>query len=142
MSQLTLNDLNRVSFEFENKIYDVVDVEKNMQKNYIRTKQRTFVYFDSDLESFLSKINIVEKKACSVVSETAPVSVVNVVRHEIVLPAENKQVMDKLFEMFNKLSDSPTENDYKQAKAMSEITESIVKVAQMNINLLRLQKSL
>ena len=84
MSQLTLNDLHNTSFEFEGKVYDVVDVERKLQKNYIMTKQRSFVYYDSDLESFLSKIKIVERSFAEVVQN------VSVVKHEFVFPSHDK----------------------------------------------------
>lgn len=146
MSQNLLNQLNRTSFEYEGKYYDVVDVKRQFEKNVVKTKQRVFVFFDNELIDFMSKIKTVERVEKPEVQpekvEIHKTEVVNIVKHEIVLPAENKQITDKLFEMFNKLADNPTENDYKQAKAMSEMTESIVKVAQLNINLLRLQKSI
>lgn len=145
MSQQKLNELNRTSFEYEGKRFDVVDVKRQFEKNVIKTKQRVFVFFDEEFTDFLSKIKMIdplEKPAYTPQkNEVVETKVVNIIEHRFVIPEESMQVTDALMNMFNKLSGAPTEEDYKQAKAMSEMADTIVKVEQTKINFLRLQKS-
>jgi hypothetical protein len=144
-----LNKLNGKAFKYCGKTYSVKETKIVNQRGVILTDGQSFVKTNSELEAFIDDIEIVkiEKTTVGVVSSKLFTPSDEVVlksspfQAEIIVAESNAQkVSNKLMEVFNSLADSPTEETYKKAQAMVNVSNSIVAVQMAQIKFLSLKK--
>lgn len=138
------NQFKGRSFEFEKKRFDVTDVRCDTGRAYIYTLQeRTFVKDSGQLDNFLLHVKFLPvgaepepKNNQNTKPMTQDVSVVNT----SVQTADD--MTSKMKQMFDVLSDKPTEEDFKKAEGMTKIANAIISVEQTKINYLKLKDQL
>lgn len=126
-------------FKFEGKEYAVSDCKEKDQKALIFTNRRTFAFYEHDLDDFLLEIVFLEIKKENLPVEKPYQAVPELpsIRAEIVSSNERaSRISQKLEDMFDKLSDNPTEEVLKQAKAMQDLSNSIVNVETLKFKFL------
>ena len=149
--QKNLNKFNGKSFSYCGKVYEVKNTKIVNYKAVILTDGQSFVKSESQLDAFLDDIEFVKiiKKDFS-----APKSTVDVSRLESIAPVKNEalqveiisaesnsqKVSNRLMEMFDLISNAPTEETYKQAAAMVNLSNSIVNIQTAQIKFLSLKK--
>jgi hypothetical protein len=155
--QSKLNALIGTSFKFGNIRYDVLKVKIINQKAVITTKQRTFAFLPSQLDSFLESIEVItkeefaeierrkqEKEATvstyvqkTVLAEKQSQMAVREASHEATV-MEPEEMMDKvsnsLMGLFNELAKGPTDMQLEKAKAMVAVSNSICKAQMVGCN--------
>ena len=129
------------SFKFEGKVHSVVECKEKDQKALIFTDRRTFVFYEHELDDFLLEIVFIEprKELPSLPAEKPLPAVPELpsIRAEIITSNERaSRISQKLEDMFDKLSDGPTEEVLKQAKAMQDLSNSIVNVETLKFKFL------
>lgn len=142
--QNLLNKLNGKAFKYCGKTYIVKSTKIVNQKGVVLTDSQSFVKTTSELEAFMEDIEFVklDKKdlmefipSNELVAKSSPLQV------EIVVAESTAQkVSNKLMEVFDSLADSPTEETYKKAAAMVNVSNSIVAVQMAQIKFLSLKK--
>jgi DNA-directed RNA polymerase subunit E'/Rpb7 len=151
--QNLLNKIDGKFFKYNGKIYTVRETKIVNQKGVILTDGSSFVKTKAEMEVFLDEIEILEvlpvksfipgcvtgvdyyKPSDELVLKSSPLQA------EIVVAESNAQkVSNKLMEVFNSLADSPTEETYKKASAMVNVSNSIVAVQMAQIKFLSLKK--
>lgn len=156
--QNKLNQFVGERFSYNTLIYKVLEVKIVNQKATIKTDRRTFVFLESELNDFMEVIKFLEvdiSRLNSVVV-TSPLEVQKIwssedeigkavqsspLQAEIVIAESNAQkVSNKLMEVFETLAESPTEETYKKAAAMVNVSNSIVAVQMAQIKFLSLKK--
>lgn len=156
--QNKLNQFVGERFIFSTLEYKVLEVKIVNQKATIKTDRRTFVFLESELDDFMEVIKFVDvenfsKKSIEPKKELhvqtiwsqeqniQQVAKYSPLQAEIVVAESNAQkVSNKLMEVFNLLADSPTEETYKKASAMVNLSNSIVNVQMAQIKFLSLKK--
>lgn len=146
----SLLELKHRSFELNRVRYDVTDVRFYMNNYTVYSPQRTFVKSESQFETFLREIKILPideplKKVFIPYQEQKTLKtemIMDIQTTTEVATATNEAatVNTALLTMFNKLSDKPTEADYKQAEAMSKLANTIISAKQMQINFFKLKQ--
>jgi len=132
--------LNNRSFQFEDNRYDVIDTRFMAGKYYIYTLQeKTFVKTIEQFERFVKSIVMLpdtqELQVQANHGITAETSAV------IVAGSNNVKVMqESLMAELQVLNGTPTDADYKRIEAKSKLSNTLVSIAQTQINLIRLQK--
>lgn len=117
----------------------------------IITDRKPFNFYPGEFNDWYQKIQICEdsEDKISVPSKVVsdwipPVKIENVpspLQAEIVVAESNSQkVSNKLMEVFEALSDKPTEATYKKASAMVNVANSIVNIQMAQIKFLSLKK--
>jgi hypothetical protein len=147
--QNLLNKLNGKAFKYCGRTYVVKETKIVSQKAVILTDGQSFVKTNSELEAFMEDIEIVKIEkfkdggfvpkpyipSDEVVFKSSPLQA------EILVAESNaSKVSNKLMEVFNSLADSPTEETYKKASAMVNVSNSIVAVQMAQIKFLSLKK--
>lgn len=142
--------------------YKILELKDVSGRFIIKTDKRTFSFYPSEIDDWLSAIQVVdvvkEKEIVfakiyeqTIVKYTPdlpqlPVASLDTKESVKAIPAEiistnsvTGKVADKLFEMFEILSGKPSESNYKQAKAMVEISNAIVntQLAQLKFTTLK-----
>lgn len=122
------------SFEYEKKVYHVLEAYKKDWKNHIVTGKRRFVYDDSQLEDFIEKIKFVHS------SLPAKSNSVN----ELVQLSQTQTITNGMMLIFEELSstDKPSDDLLKKAKAMSSIAGVLVNTARLEIEFMKLKKDI
>jgi hypothetical protein len=150
--------------------YKVTELKEVTGRLVIKTDKRTFTFYPSEVDDWLEFVAIVDLKkekeidfdkryeaSVAIAKKAAEAQVVpdtlHVVRHpEKVaknepLQAEIMQsnqmtanVSDKLFEMFEKLANEPSESDYKKATAMVSVSHAIINAQLTQLKFLTLKK--
>lgn len=147
--QNLLNKLSGKAFKYCGKTYTVKETKIVNQRAVILTDGQSFVKINSELEAFMDDIEIVKIKKANSIAAAAksfnqPAEVVvksSPLQAEIVVAESNAQkVSNKLMEVFDMLSDAPTEETYKKAQAMVNVSNSIVAVQMAQIKFLSLKK--
>jgi hypothetical protein len=157
--QTILNELNNKVFTLENKRYQVLETSLKLDKIVIKTDKRSFVLYKYELEDWIAKIEIINielevpvkrdffdtKERCQARSDFPEAKKVSVIEQslqaEIIVAETNaSKVSEKLMEVFNALSENPTESTYKKAAAMVNVSNSIVNVQIAQIKFLSLKK--
>jgi len=156
--QNKLNQFVGERFIFSTLEYKVLGVKIVNQKAAIKTDRRTFVFLESELDDFMESIKFldVESFPKKVVEPKKELQVQNIwsqeqnvpevaktsaLQAEIVVAESNAQkVSNKLMEVFDSLADNPTEETYKKASAMVNVSNSIVAVQMAQIKFLSLKK--
>lgn len=151
--QNLLNKIEGKSFKLNGKIFTVREVKIVNHKGVILTDGSSFVKTKSEMEAFMEEIEILEvlpvksfvpggvtggdyyKPFDELVLKSSPLQA------EILVAESNAQkVSNKLMEVFDLLADSPTEETYKKASAMVNVSNSIVNVQMAQIKFLSLKK--
>lgn len=139
------------------KVRYVVKTAKIVTGSFvIVTDKKSWNLYPSEFDGWIESIEIVDhidkkeievqnlydKTIGKVEANALPMEVV-----PVVLPAEiissnemTAKVSDKLFEMFEALSDNPTESCFKKAKAMVDISNAIVNAQMAQFRFLTLKK--
>jgi hypothetical protein len=151
--QNLLNKIEGKSFKLNGKIFTVRETKIVNQKGVILTDGSSFVKTKSEMEAFLDEIEIIEvlpvKSFISggftggdkYIPSSEVVVKSSLLQAEIILAESNaSKVSNKLMEVFNLLADSPTEETYKKASAMVNVSNSIVNVQMAQIKFLSLKK--
>ena len=156
--QNKLNQFIGERFIFSTLEYKVLEVKIVNQKAAIKTDRRTFVFLESELDDFMENIKFVDvenfsKKVSGPQKELQVQTIWSQEDHatevikssplqaEIVVAESNAQkVSNKLMEVFDSLSETPTEETYKKAAAMVNVSNSIVAVQMAQIRFLSLKK--
>lgn len=156
--QNKLNQFIGKKFIFSTLKYKVLEVKIVNQKAAIKTDRRTFVFLESELDDFIEAIRFfeVEDSKLNDVVVTSPLEVQRIwssedeigkavqsspLQAEIVIAESNAQkVSNKLMEVFETLAESPSEETYKKAAAMVNVSNSIVAVQMAQIKFLSLKK--
>jgi hypothetical protein len=119
--------------------------------NYtVYSPQRTFVKNESQFETFLRQIKLLPIDE-PVKKVFIPNKELITLKTEIIMDPETTTALTAatyetatvntaLLNMFNKLSNNPTESDYKQAEAMSKLANTIISAKQMQINFFKLKQ--
>lgn len=129
-------------FVFEGKSFTIEKNEIKLEKAVISTDKRTFVFYENELDEFIEKITFIEKvPAIQGVSQELPVVKVDnvnlAIKAEIITSNQRaNRISEKLEAMFDKLTDNPSDETLKQAKAMQDLSNSIVNVEMMKFKLL------
>lgn len=145
----SLDALKGCRFKYRGKIYCVKDTEVRFGKNKIQTDLRAFVWDDVQLEDFINEITDL-KPITEAVQRPPGCNETNNKQNTIMAQSESIAVMNasvasadamnlKLMDMFNILSENPTEADFKKAEAMSKIVNTVISVEQTKINYLKLK---
>jgi len=156
--QNKLNQFVGETFIFSTLKYKVVEVKIVNQKAIIKTDRRTFAFLENELDDFMESIKFldVENSKNIGVSVEKSLEVQNIwssdnevkkavqsspLQAEIIVAESNAhKVSCKLMDVFNSLSESPTEETYKKAAAMVNVSNSIVAVQMAQIKFLSLKK--
>ena len=156
--QNKLNQFIGKKFIFSTLKYTVLEVKIVNQKAAIKTDRRTFVFLENELDDFIEAIKFLEvdsSKLTAVVAEntlevqriwsseneSGKAVQLSPFQAEIVVAESNSQkVSNKLMEVFEALSDRPTEATYKKASAMVNVANSIVNIQMAQIKFLSLKK--
>jgi hypothetical protein len=156
--QNKLNQFIGERFIFSTLEYKVLEVKIVNQKAAIKTDRRTFVFLESELTDFMESIKFLDvenfdKKAVEPKKElqvetiwsqeqnVPEVAKTSVLQAEIVMAESTAhKVSNKLMEVFEMLANSPTEETYKKAAAMVNVSNSIVNVQMAQIKFLSLKK--
>jgi len=159
--QNTINKLNGKSFRYCGKVYTVKSTKIVNYKAVIMTDSSSFVKTESELSAFMDDIEFVKKEDFKVdksfVSTLNPVltaeiqkakEVINSIPEKIsplqveIIAAETatQKVSNKLMEVFESLCDNPTDDTYKKAAAMVNVSNSIVNIQMAQIKYLSLKK--
>lgn len=159
--QNTINKLNGKSFRYCGKVYTVKSTKIVSYKAVIMTDSSSFVKTESELSAFMDDIEFVKKEDFKVdksfVSTLNPVltaeiqkakEVINSIPEKIsplqveIIAAETatQKVSNKLMEVFESLCDNPTDDTYKKAAAMVNVSNSIVNIQMAQIKYLSLKK--
>jgi hypothetical protein len=147
--QNLLNKLNGKSFKYCGKTYTVKETKIVNQKAVILTDGQSFVKTNSELEAFMEDIEIIKiqqfKDGGLVPKSYVHVSEIAVqkspLQAEIIVAESNAQkVSNKLMEVFETLSNNPTEDTYKKAAAMVNVSNSIINVQMAQIKFLSLKR--
>jgi hypothetical protein len=143
--------------------YKILELKNVSGWLVIKTDKRTFNFYPAEIDDWLSAIEVVdiekEKETVSdkLYQETItkytpdlpqlPVASLAAKEHVKAIPAEiistnsvTGKVADKLFEMFEILSGEPSESNYKQAKAMVEMSNAIVNTQLAQLKFITLKK--
>lgn len=153
-----LNQFVGEIFIFSTIKYTVLEVKIVNQKAIIKTDRRTFAFLERELDDFIETIKFldVEHSKNSATPGEKSLEVQNIwslenegkkavqsspLQVEIIVAESNAQkVSSKLMEVFDSLSESPTEETYKKAAAMVNVSNSIVAVQMAQIKFLSLKK--
>ena len=159
-----IKHLEKKEFVYLKVRYKVTALKDVTGRLVIKTDKRTFSYYPSEIDDFLFRIEIIDlekekamleeneynktiakysSESSVVVKEVANVveSVTEVHNAEIITSNQmTAKVSDKLFAMFETLSGKPTENTYKQAKAMVGVSNAIVNAQMAQLKFLTLKK--
>lgn len=156
--QNKLNQFIGERFIFSTLEYKVLEVKIVNQKATIKTDRRTFVFLESELNEFMEVIKFIDvenfsKKSIDPKKEPHVQTIwsqeqnipqvvkTSALQAEIVVAESNSQkVSNKLMEVFDSLADNPTEETYKKASAMVNVSNSIVAVQMAQIKFLSLKK--
>lgn len=142
--QNLLNKLNGKSFKYCGKTYTVKNTKIVNQKGVVLTDSQSFVKTNSELEAFMEDIEFVKldkKDLLEFIPSNELVAKSSPLQAEIVVAESNAQkVSNKLMEVFNSLADNPSEDTYKKAAAMVNVSNSIVAVQMAQIKFLSLKK--
>lgn len=150
--QENLNKLSGKAFKYCGSTYQVIEIKIVNYKAVVKTNRQTFVKTESELDVFMEDIEFVqlEKKEASTangidLSAWKPkkklVDGLTVFNAEVVAAESAAQKLsNKLMDVFDSLSDSPTEESYKKASAMVNVANSIVNVQMAQIKFLSLKK--
>lgn len=115
------------SFLFEKKRYDVSNTKYQDLKFMIFTSQRTFVFYDTELEDFISKLEFLSDEAVEKIKQTTAVTT-NSYKAEIIRVNDRSlRISEKLEDLFNDIYGS--ENDdakLKKAASLVQISNAIV----------------
>lgn len=148
-----LNKLSGKCFKYCGINYDVVEVKVVNYKAVIKTNRQIFVKTETEMNAFMDDIEILGKvgavdvvlstqtakeewKPAKVVSEAVAVFNTEIVAAE----SAAQKLSNMLMEMFESLAGSPSEDDYKKASAMVNVSNSIVNVQMAQIKFLSLKK--
>ena len=151
-----LKKLNNKTFKYCGQLYEVVEAKIVNSKAVIKTNRQTFVKIESELNAFMDDIEFVKNKDIST-SEKLVEAIMSpkkelqesevfvpkssVLQAEIMTAESNAvKVTNKLMEVFESLSSNPTEDTYKKAQAMVNVSNSIVNVQMAQIKFLTLKK--
>lgn len=147
--QNILNKLNGKAFKYCGKTYVVKSTKIVNQKAVVLTDSQSFVKTTSELEAFMEDIEFVKiektnenlSAAKAYVPSNEMVLKSSPLQAEIIVAESNTQkVSNKLMEVFELLSENPTEDTYKKAAAMVNVSNSIVAVQMAQIKFLTLKK--
>lgn len=159
--QNTINKLNGKSFRYCGKVYTVKSTKIVNYKAVIMTDSSSFVKTESELSAFMDDIEFVKKDDLKVdksfVSTLNPVLTAKIQKAKEVnnsLPEKisplqveiiaaetaTQKVSNKLMEVFESLCDNPTDDTYKKAAAMVNVSNSIVNIQMAQIKYLSLKK--
>jgi hypothetical protein len=142
--QNLLNKLNGKSFKYCGKTYTVKNTKIVNQKGVVLTDSQSFVKTNSELEAFMEDIEFVKldkKDLLEFIPSSELVAKSSPLQAEILVAESNAQkVSNKLMEVFNSLADNPSEDTYKKAAAMVNVSNSIVAVQMAQIKFLSLKK--
>jgi hypothetical protein len=108
-------------FKYQNKVFQCVDVKRTEEKFIVKTKQRSFVFYESEFELFYQDLNFD-------VNTKLPKSKV----HQAVVIQEQPicvQVNEKLLEMFDQVSKTkkPNKELLQKATTMVQLSDAMVK---------------
>lgn len=151
-----ISELENREFVLDKVRYRVISVRKVQGRDVVLTDKRTFTFFPTETADWLEKIEVVDlvaeqqqkdaalyEKTVGIKKEPDAVAVMQ----PKALPAEiihstsmTEKVSGKLFEMFEKLSDNPSEEDYKKATAMVNVSNAIVNAQVTQLKFLMLKK--
>lgn len=153
------NHLNKIAgktFRYCGQLYKVGETKMVNHKAVIKTDRQTFVKTESELSEFMEDIEFVDAKAFDNVQKFPEGGIVPGKEwkpsNEIVLKSSPLQseiwtaesnaakVSNKLMEVFNSLADNPTEETFKKAAAMVNVSNSIVNIQMAQIKFLSLKK--
>lgn len=147
--QNLLNKLNGKAFKYCGKTYTVKNTKIVNQKGVVLTDSQSFVKTTSEMKAFIEDIEFVKiekfKDGGPVPSSYVPSNDVvlksSPLQAELIIAESTTQkVSNKLMEVFEMLSDNPTEDTYKKAAAMVNVSNSIVAVQMAQIKFLSLKK--
>jgi hypothetical protein len=139
--------------------YRILELKDVSGRLVIKTDKRTFNFYPSEIDDWLSAIEVVDiEKEKEIVAAkayqetmtkyTSDLPQLQVSKEDVkAIPAEiistnsvTGKVADKLFEMFEILSGEPSESNYKQAKAMVEMSNAIVNTQLAQLKFITLKK--
>jgi hypothetical protein len=108
-------------FKYQNKVFQCVDVKRTEEKFIVKTKQRSFVFYESEFELFYEDLNFD-------VNTKLPKSKV----HQAVVIQEQPicvQVNAKLMDIFQLISetDNPEKELLQKANTMVQLSDAMVK---------------
>lgn len=160
--QKTINKLNGKSFRYYGKVYTVKSTKLVNYKAVIMTDSSSFVKTESELSAFMDDIEFVKKedlkvnksfvstmnpvlmdeiqKAKEVNNNSLPEKVSPLQVEIIAAETATQKVSNKLMEVFESLCDNPTDDTYKKAAAMVNVSNSIVNIQMAQIKYLSLKK--
>ncbi len=160
--QKTINKLNGKSFRYCGKVYTVKSTKLVNYKAVIMTDSSSFVKTESELSAFMDDIEFVKKedlkvnksfvstmnpvlmdkiqKAKEVNNNSLPEKVSPLQVEIIAAETATQKVSNKLMEVFESLCDNPTDDTYKKAAAMVNVSNSIVNIQMDQIKYLSLKK--
>lgn len=164
--QKTINKLNGKSFRYCGKVYKVKSTKLVNYKAVIMTDSSSFVKTESELSAFMDDIEFVKKEDLKVdksfvstmeprgelrdkrdfelkakeVNNSLPEKTSPLQVEIIAAETATQKVSNKLMEVFESLCDNPTDDTYKKAAAMVNVSNSIVNIQMAQIKYLSLKK--
>jgi len=144
--QSKLNQLIDKCFLYEGKQFKVLGTKIVNHKATIITDKRTFVFYETELDDFLEIIDLrelsdFEKKNALAAQKTAEIVEKNHVHDVEIIKVDSvaAKMVDSLMSVFDELSNSPTDETYKKAKAMVDVSGAVVnaQVLQLRVKMLR-----
>lgn len=112
-------------FRFDGKEFAVVDVCVRENKAVIRTDKRTFVHFESELVLFMNSVEFIVNANMQMIGEVAHKAVVVPNPPETIKNTD--KVNEKLMQMFDLVSASPSKEIIVQAETMVKLSDAMVK---------------
>jgi len=137
--QSKFNELFDKSFIHGNKVQKVLDIKNIFGKIAIITDKQTFSRLESDYDDFMNEIVIVEN--VSVKTSFLDKTPKTFTHHAEVIKSNglSARVTEKLEAIFNELDANPTDETYKKAKSMVDVSNAIVNVNLANYKFLTLK---
>lgn len=149
--QKTLSKLNGKCFKYCGNIFSVIETKIVNQKAVVKTNRQTFVKTESELNVFMDDIEFVKGDKVSFVPAKKDIDTKtpflndNAAKEshdvEIMQSADvQAKMIDKLMGVFDEISKNPTEETYKRAKAMVDVSGAVVSVQVLQLRLKMLTK--
>ena len=135
-----LNQLVGKDFLYKGNQYRVKKVKEVRQRAVIETDKRSFVFAEAEFDDFMEEIDIrelsvFEKNTVKVVPENKV--------HDVEIVQSNNvavRMIDSLMVVFDELSNSPTDETYKKAKAMVDVSGAVVNAQALQLRLKMLNR--
>ena len=143
MLQEKINQFVGAAFQWEGRTYNVQKALVKEMKAIIFTDHRTFAYYESEFDDFILKVVFLTPSDKPVLSAAGALperhSTLNIPE---VISVSNRadRLSDGLEAIFNQLTQNPSDEVLKKAKAMVDVSNAIVNVEMVRYKCLTLNR--